>query len=1393
MVRSNTNILYFTASRGPFQFEWEQLSKDVVRNNQTAEKMSELCGQQYLRINSSLYFSSPGYPNGYDKNLRCSWTIMPSHPAMHTEIVFVSIDMEEFDDCFADYVKVSKSKDLQNWQELGKTCKKPSNKALRYEGDPYLKLEFVTDAGINKTGFSTIITTKCGAELTDRRGFVNITELKTSVGNFQQDCIWTIKVRPGRRIRLTFPDFWLRVPNSEGNCKTYFLVRNGMAEDSPFLGKGKYCDNDITDVLESSSNRAYVKFSRSGYPAFRASFHYEEISQECSKEIILSEDFIWDRIQTITTPNYPNIPNPHSECIWKIIAPLHKTITLDFFGDYDLIPVNSDSKQCELEYIQVNDGASDMAPVIGRYCGTTKPSTIRSTSNILRVTYFTDVSEPHKGFQANVSISRCGGFYYDSEGIISAPLLKLKPNEKELECVYTVELPLGSTINITVDKLSLPEGYDDQNAGCREETHLELQEIDAYSSDVENITDTLFLCGSETNRYIVESNKMKLILRIKKGFYTTDSFQISYSSIGDRCGETITSIRGILQTPNYPKGTTSPIHCTWHLEAPKGRRIKIEFLDFDVGTGMESSGRVYRRLTFSNDRKLSSIIERVTDTVPSAIYSSDNTMTIDALMLSFYKNRGFKLKYSATEMSTHCRNMFWFYDTVLVELKRSQTVKFQREDNEKPTYCSYDLTPSYNQTFSIQLTKYEIYNTTQQWYNYGCQYSSAMQLYAGSERILPMLLCRNETQPSVRLPYATKLVITGHKRNALRELNLQMTTYNCGGIWPLSYYDNFVITQPTMRNHSGRLECAWAVWGYSSDSVTPPTFSEIYEDFQVDVNLTTNFKGKCEEEYLMVYNGPNQNAPHLGRYCEQSSIASLVVTGGIFVEYITLNYNNLSTFSLSAHEGSGCGGILKYPYRQIVFDYQYKTNVDCIWELSTDNGFHLGAIFSSRFFIESSPNCTKDFLKIQQRSGEEEEWQDIATLCGRNPPPMVNTTTTQMRLYFHSDDSVVGHGFTVDFERNCGGILYATDTMQELTSPNYPNEYPANLKCDYTIVPSSSINNTESDSLYVRFIDFVLEDAPLNKCMFDNVTINIRENGEETRVLCGRKTNYEIRSKKVISILLQTDGSYGRKGFRLEYGHNKCGAIITNSTIIDSPIDSDTQMYPHNSICTWKLQAPENYKITIQFEYINFESFGTCTYDGVEVYKGLVPLEMERLVQLCGNITGKKEIVNIQQNTALLRSFSDDRDGSKGFRALVKFTTNCDNHIYLGNNNFTYDFSRFSGQYANNLDCIWLFTTTPDRQLRLEFSTFHVENSSNCLNDYLDVRDGSGTFADQIGQYCGHDLPTPVVSSKSGLLLRFVTDSQETSSGFIANIKAVPKICGQLNLDLTKQNVSLSY
>ncbi|XP_075164329.1 cubilin [Haematobia irritans] len=1383
IIQSNTNILYLTAYRGPFQFEWQQLSKDVVRENRTAEKMSEACGRQTMRINNNnLVFNSPGFPNGYGPNLKCNWILIPEEPSQHVVLKFLRINLEDTEGCFADYVRVWIGKDLETWEPQETLCKFNADRLIRYEGTPYLKLEFVSDSSENKTGFSSIIKTKCGSELTERRGFVNITSDRLTMLGERQECVWTIRVRPGRRIRLRFIDTqWNTPPISDGSCKTYFMVRNGFAEDSPFLGKGKYCESQINDVLETTSNRAYIKFASNGFSSYRGSFEYEEFSQDCSQEIVLNQNTKFDRVQTIRTPNYPNIPNPHTECMWKIMAPVHSTITLNFFGDFQLgDKTNSSALDCGDEYVQINDGISELAPLIGRYCGKTKPNTITSTGNVMRLLYFTDSAEPRKGFQANVSISRCGGFFYESQGSVQSPDdLKLKPNEKELECVYTIETEMGTTLDIVFDKLNTGSDSETTNdeEECKRETHIEIQEVESYSSGLDNITDTRILCGTRGNHFIVETNKLVIRYKIRNGYHYENAFHLSYKSQGFRCDEEIVGTIGILQTPNYPLGSTQPTHCTWYIDCMRGARVKVQIQDVDLGEGVLS----HPRIKFYNDFAMTSPIVRYTNSLPSVIYSTDNTMAISVHIFAPSKHRGLKLLFTRDSQNLRCQNLW------ITDYNPTGVIKHLRGVNESSVYCSYDLEPEFNQTIAMKVIKIEGYNPPQTNGN-ACLRKTPLALYAGDHRILPEQMCHNSSQPSFRLPYSSRLVLNASPDNRLTQLEIQYRLYECGGTWPIYYYDEFNITQPQMMaNFSGPLECAWAVWGSDSSGSNPPNFNDIIDDMHVDVALSTDFKGSCSDEYLVVYNGPNQNYPRLGTFCSRSSLPKVVVPGGVFLEYITKAYNNQSTFNLNVHEGSGCGGKLTYPYRSIRVDYQYQNNVECIWEVNAEPGYTLAAVFRNRFFIEGSVNCSKDYLLIQQKNPAG-EWQDMQKLCGRDPPPQINTTYHDMRLIFHTDDTVVAEGFTVAFERNCGGILFASDNIQEIHSPGYPNNYAANLTCNYTILPNPLMTKTESANVFIRFLDFKTEMGLGAQCNYDNVTISTRDSSGTLKdsVLCNELKDYVIRSPNKISVILRTDQTANERGFRMQYGHDKCSANITNSTIIESPKSSDQKMYPHSSKCSWLLKAPENYKIIIKFEELDYERHGMCTYDSVEVYKGLNTAEDQRLGKFCGNLTGLLPAITISQNTGLIYSSSDDRDASAGFRAIVRFVPNCDGTIYLDPSNATYDFTRFSGQYSNNLDCNWIFTTTPDRQLKIEFSSFHVDASADsCNGDYLELRDGAGLFADSMGRFCGHDIPSALMASRHALFLRFVSDSQTTSTGFTAKIRSVPKICGHHSVDLS--------
>lgn len=73
-----------------------------------------------------------------------------------------------------------------------------------------------------------------------------------------------------------------------------------------------------------------------------------------------------------------------------------------------------------------------------------------------------------------------------------------------------------------------------------------------------------------------------------------------------------------------------------------------------------------------------------------------------------------------------------------------------------------------------------------------------------------------------------------------------------------------------------------------------------------------------------------------------------------------------------------------------------------------------------------------------------------------------------MKVIFHSNEAVQLDGFHAVWSENCGGIFQATDNINVIQSPSYPNFYPPSVFCNYTIV-------APNEDIIVEFTDFQLE------------------------------------------------------------------------------------------------------------------------------------------------------------------------------------------------------------------------------------------------------------------------------------------------------------------------------
>lgn len=599
-----------------FLFEW---SKDEKKTDNSDDiKPDPLCGSTSIIITDENMrnVSSPNYPLEYPPNLNCTYDITVDDPAQHSILYLIEVDLEDNSYCNADHVTILTGSNKFGWKSLDKLCNLNVNTPRIFHGTPNLQINFITDWSISKTGFFAYTYAACGGILDGTNGVIEYNPKKTSRNFVQVDyCMWNITVRSGQTIEFKFEAF--NVPrNHDKSCGSYLVLKNGRDDDSPVLGDGKYCGIEAPIVPQTSGNRAFVKFNGKHGGTFRLT--YKEIGYECGSSMTLSKFY---NSTEISSPNFPNIPPAHSECIWNFMAPNGERLQVDFIDRFDL----THNIDCEKEYVEIRDGGTKLAQVLGKYCNS-KPSTQRSTSNVLQLKFFTDVADPKNGFKAKISITTCGGMYTSDKGIIRSPNY---PGEgaypSQSVCEYKIISRVGSFLNITFTDINLPDG----EPNCS--TTNDNIQIFSIIRGNEFLTESKILigtyCGSEIPTVIqTDSNVAHIVLNTFTENSVYKGFNLKFSSNRELCGGQIKGESGYITSPGYPNRMQSKRFCEWKITVPKGRRVKIDFEDLDL---MPAAHNYVQRIAIYNDHSYMSRISFVKggDSI-SSISSTDNRMLI---------------------------------------------------------------------------------------------------------------------------------------------------------------------------------------------------------------------------------------------------------------------------------------------------------------------------------------------------------------------------------------------------------------------------------------------------------------------------------------------------------------------------------------------------------------------------------------------------------------------------------------------------------------------------------------------------------------------------------------------------------------------------------------------
>lgn len=343
-------------------------------------------GTTTLVAPSGTFTDGSGTAN-YKNNSNCKWVIAPPGA---TQIIlnFTSFALENSYDTVFIYSGTDTTSTPLTYTG---TTLPPSLQTPAGTGAMLIK--FKTDNGINAAGWtatytSLVATPTCdgGTILSNPNGTFNDGSGNGNYGN-NQLCYWVIAPPCAKSVTLSFTAF-----NTE---KDY----DGVVIFDDLSGKNKIAQlsgSSIPSSITSNTGEILVVFI-SDYATTKQGFtasYSSTGSAHCSTTTTLNTSDYGTITDGSSTANYCN----NLDCKW-LIQPLQaSSVTLNF-TEFDLEAASSDGKSI-YDAVEVYDGTTTAAPLLGSFTGSNIPPSITSTGASMLVRFYSDAAETKQGWSA---------------------------------------------------------------------------------------------------------------------------------------------------------------------------------------------------------------------------------------------------------------------------------------------------------------------------------------------------------------------------------------------------------------------------------------------------------------------------------------------------------------------------------------------------------------------------------------------------------------------------------------------------------------------------------------------------------------------------------------------------------------------------------------------------------------------------------------------------------------------------------------------------------------------------------------------------------------------------------------------------------------------------------
>ncbi|ODM98815.1 Cubilin [Orchesella cincta] len=1362
------------------------------------------CGGNFSLVhNNATSLTSPGFPFSYPPSLNCEWNFDAPHHS-RIRIKPETFGLESSSSCMYDKVELYDGiRGLPNY-ELNKTICHIENMNISYlSSGRFLRVVFKTDRSIWNIGFNFTLTTECGGYVRESRGTITSPNYPNNYANSK--CLWYIVVRPGRTIRVTFNSIF-EIYSDGGECVTdQLILRNGANNESPFLGSGRYCGSTAPPILETSGNHLFVHFTSWTHGGKGFALTYEEVSLGCGGSVLLSDD---TPSTIISSPNFPQIPPPYTECEWVFTAPQGEAVQVTFMMSFQL----TISPGCQRAGVEVRDGGTAIASELGIFCRD-MPGTLTSTGNVLYLKYYTDVSEPRNGFKAEVKIATCGGIHVGWAGTISSPGFPAA-YDVNMDCTWTIRAQRGTYLILEFQNFNL--GSSDTN--CTRDKIF----ISESSADVLTPRNWTFCGNSDTvlpNSLQSGSNEIQIR-------FTTDNqretatglgFKLRYRTRGQQCGGNLRTPTGILQSPGYPQAYPNYIYCVWRIYAPAGRRIRFEFLDFDVEERIHFDQErnrcvdqvwIYQGVMRAVGRPLYNQ-SLCGSNMPNPVETSSNEATVYFRTDGSVAHRGFKLNYT-TDLAAICGGV--------LELGEGNVTSPNDTTNTPNTttnlLCDWKTIPGQSHgngttIVTVHSMKVPSWGVRDPLCSFGFLKVSPANSYL---RYKWRSLCGTLNNEKLYLP-GTSLHVEYVAQDLNSSFSLSYRNVPCGGMVSGPEANITSLNYPSA--YSVNTECIWMV--------DFPRGTQIKIKFyDLDLDEHEGSEG-CDRDYVIVRNGKYPSSPTLGKFCGTSLPGDMIsMSNDLWIEFHSDGNADGSRrgFEIGLETISqGCGGVVHRKYGQIASPQaetssrRYADNSECEWIIESIPGYTVNVVFFGRFDIEMSTNF---------------DWVSLGRFCGRQLPTSINTTSTSVKILFRTNANINGDGFRLFWYSPCGGVFKGTEgEIRSAHFDSYNHSSHVNPgrfwswvgwehiyrvhKCDYVIEGDSN------DYVMLQFLEPFEIQVPINYAVSSSeldvycprVNVSMWQgNATDVQLMggmyCGTQLPPPFIARGSVTLSYSYQPIYQNYGFRVQFSRSECGGQITTPRTITSPGHPFTSAANMN--CTWVVTSPNDRVVRFKFKFLEMEFHTSCGYDSVRLYDGPLIDDAKLIGIYCGNLTDDFPTIYSKSSSLTVLFQTDFVIQHGGFEGAIDFTAG-EGQGCGGTKNVTaqpltlqsIDLDS-NGRYDDNLECQWLIIAPEFSSIEVTFNTFNIEGSGgpnkntsitltpgSCPYDYLEIRDGPGPYGLLLSKVCGSVIPSPVISSQNFIWIRFKTDASISFAGFTISVRSRPSPCGQLVFNATNE------